>query len=143
MKDSFHFVKKIKKSTNADKTMVSFDVKSLFTNVPLTYTTNLILDQMYPTCEAICPPRPKTRQCKDCHRRNNFNDLLRAATSDIQFIFDGKTFVQHNGVAMGAPLAPAITDIFMAHMETSLMDRLEQIGIYESHRYADNTFILL
>ena len=38
VKDSFDFVEKIKKSTNADKTMVSVDVKSLFTNVPLTYT---------------------------------------------------------------------------------------------------------
>ena len=143
VKDSFDFVEKIKKSTNADKTMVSFDVKSLFTNVPLTYTINLILDRMYPTCATICPARPRTRHCKDCHRQHSFSDFLRAATSDIQFIFDGKTFVQHNGVAMGAPLAPVIADIFMAHMETSLMERLEQIGIYESHKFADNTFILL
>ena len=140
VKDSFDFVEKIKKSTNADKTMVSFDVKSLFTNVPLTYTINLILDRMYPTCATICPARPRTRHCKDCHRRHSFSDLLRAATSDIQFIFDGKTFVQHNGVAMGAPV---IADIFMAHMETSLMERLEQIGVCEWHRYVDDTFVLL
>jgi Reverse transcriptase (RNA-dependent DNA polymerase) len=143
VKDSFDFVEKIKKSTNANKTMVSFDVKSLFTNVPLTYTIDLILDRMYPTCEAICPPRPKTRQCKDCRRRNNFSVLLRAATSDIQFIFESKTFVQHNGVAMGAPLAPVIADICMAHMETSLMEQLEQIGVCEWHRYVDDTVVLL
>ena len=142
-KDSFDFVEKMKKSTNTDKTMVSFDVKSLFTNVPLTYTITLLLDEMYPTCEAICPPRPKTRQCKSYHRRNNFNDLLRASTSDIQFIFDAKTFVHHNGVAMGAPLAPVIADSLMAHMETSLMDLLEQIGVCEWHMYTDDTFVLL
>ena len=92
VKDSFGFVEKIKKSTNADKTMVSFDVKSLFTNLPFTYTINLILDRMYPTCATICPPRPRTRQCEACHSRHHLNDLLRTTTSDIQFIFDGKTF---------------------------------------------------
>ena len=44
---------------------------------------------------------------------------------------------------MGAPLAPVIADIFMAHMETSLMERLEQIGVCEWHRYVDDTFVLL
>jgi hypothetical protein len=125
VKDSFDFVDKIKKSVNARKRMVSLDVKSLFTNVSLTYTIDLILVRMYPSCEAIYPPRPKTRQYKDCRRRNNFSALLCPGTSDIQFIFGGKTFVQHNGVAMGAPLAPVIANIFMPHMETSLIDRLE------------------
>ena len=45
---------------------------------------------------------------------------------NVQFIFDGKTYVQHNGVAMGAPLAPAMADIFMAHLETSSMDDLRK-----------------
>ncbi|CAF4762751.1 unnamed protein product, partial [Rotaria sp. Silwood2] len=27
-------------------------------------------------------------------------------------------YVQHNGVAMGAPLAPVIADSFMTHVET-------------------------
>jgi hypothetical protein len=59
------------------------------------------------------------------------------------FFFDGKTFVQHNGVAMGAPLAPVIADIFMAHMETSSMEQLEQIGVCEWHRYVDDTLVPL
>ena len=50
-------------------------------------------------------------------------------------MFDGKIFVQHNGVAMGAPLAPIIADVFMAEFETTLMDRLEQKGVGEWHRY--------
>jgi len=58
-------------------------------------------------------------------------------------MFDGKPFVQHNGVAMGAPLAPVIADIFMADLEISLMDRLEQAGVCEWHRYVDDTFVLL
>lgn len=144
VKDSFDFVDKIKRSTKTDKMMVSFDVKSLFTNVPLTYTINLILDRLHPTCIINkCQHRPRTRQCKACRHREDFNILLRAATSDVQFIFDGKIYVQHNGVAMGAPLAPIIADIFMTHLETSLMDQLEQIGVSEWFRYVDDTFVLL
>jgi hypothetical protein len=28
-------------------------------------------------------------------------------------------YIQHNGVAMGAPLAPVIANIFMAYIETT------------------------
>ncbi|CAF2820644.1 unnamed protein product [Rotaria sp. Silwood2] len=38
-------------------------------------------------------------------------------------------YAQHKGVAMDAPLAPMIANIFMAHLETTLMDRLLQFGI--------------
>ncbi|CAF1663857.1 unnamed protein product [Adineta ricciae] len=44
---------------------------------------------------------------------------------------------------MGAPLAPVIADIFMAHLETTLMDQLKQSGVCEWHRYVDDTFVLL
>ncbi|CAF1550989.1 unnamed protein product [Adineta ricciae] len=54
VKNTFDFVNKIKQSKYADKNMVSFDVTSLFTNVPLTYTIDLILDHMYPKCPSIC-----------------------------------------------------------------------------------------
>jgi hypothetical protein len=51
--------------------------------------------------------------------------------------------IQQNGVAMGVPLAPVIADIFMAHMETTLMDRLMEIGVCEWHKYVDDTFVLI
>ncbi|CAF3867582.1 unnamed protein product, partial [Rotaria sp. Silwood1] len=49
IQDSFDFLNKIKSSKNVDKILVSYDVVSLFTNVPLTYTIDSVLDQMYPT----------------------------------------------------------------------------------------------
>ncbi|CAF1226316.1 unnamed protein product [Rotaria sordida] len=52
-------------------------------------------------------------------------------------------YVQHNGVAMGAPLAPVIADIFMSHLETTLMDKLTQSGVCEWYQYADATFIFI
>jgi hypothetical protein len=52
-------------------------------------------------------------------------------------------YVQHDGVAMGAPLAPVIADIFMLHMETTLLDRLMEIGVCEWHRYVDDRFVFI
>ena len=143
IKDSFDFVHKIRTSAHVDKMMVSFDVTSLFTNVPLTYTINYILDQVYPTCRKNCQHLPMTKKCTECRARKDFETLLRTATSETHFTFDKKMYVQHNGVAMGAPLAPVMADIFMAHLETTLMDELTSIGVCEWHRYVDDTFVLV
>lgn len=124
IKNSFDFLNKIKSSKNVSKTMISFDVVSLFTCVPLTFTIDYILDQMYPTCSKICLHLSRTRECVKCQQRIDFETLLRTATSDTHFTFENKMYVQHNGVPMGAPLAPVMADILMVHLETTVMDRL-------------------
>ena len=52
-------------------------------------------------------------------------------------------YVQHNGVAMGAPISPIIADVFMAHLEDSLMDRLKDCGVKVWHQFVDDTFVLV
>ena len=48
LKDTFDFVNKVSKlNTNSDKYMISFDVESLFTNVPTTETIEIILNRIY------------------------------------------------------------------------------------------------
>ena len=116
---------------------------AVLTPTPTCSQKELVFDRLYPACAINCKDKPRTRQCKECYRRGEFRILLEAATSDTQFMFDGKIFVQHNGVAMGAPLAPIIADVFMAELETTLMDRLEQKGVREWHRYVDDTFVLV
>ncbi|CAF1678176.1 unnamed protein product, partial [Adineta ricciae] len=129
IKDTFDFVRKIKSLQLGDKKMISFDVTSLFTKVPLTYTIDMILDKMYPKCSLSCTYKQRKRLCVECRNRRDFEHLLHLATSKTHFTFDKKMYVQHNGVAMGAPLAPIIADIFMSHLEDKLMDRLKEIGV--------------
>ena len=47
LKDSFTFVNNMKDKFLHNKQMVSFDVISLFTNIPVHYTINLILDKLF------------------------------------------------------------------------------------------------
>ncbi|CAF2496372.1 unnamed protein product [Rotaria sp. Silwood2] len=143
IKDSFDFLNKIKSSKNVDTILVLFDVVSLFTNVPLTYIIDFVLDQIHPTCKKSCLKLPRAEQCRKCKQNVDFRTLLEEATSKTHFTFNNKMNVQHNGVAMGAPLASVIADIFMTHLETTLMDKLTQLGVCEWYRYVDDTFVLI
>jgi hypothetical protein len=111
--------------------MISFDVTSLFTKVPLAFTIEYILDQMHPVCAKSCSKLLRAKRCSNYNKSKDLRALLRAATAEIHFLFDNQMYVQHNGVAMGAPLAPVVADIFMAHLETSLMDQLMETGVCE------------
>jgi hypothetical protein len=69
--------------------------------------------------------------------------LLRAATTGTYFLFDNRMYFQQNGVFMGAPLTPVVAAIFMAHLETSLIDQMMKTRVCDWHRYVDNTFVLI
>ena len=82
--------------------MISFDVVSLFTSVPLDFTIELILDKVYQ--EKLIDTKLK---------REGMKRLLEICTKDMQFSFDEKIYRQVDGVAMGSPLGPVIANIFM------------------------------
>jgi hypothetical protein len=123
--------------------MVSFDVTSLFTKVPLAFTIEYILDRMHAVWAKPCDKLPRARKCSNCKKKVDLRALLQAAIAETHFLFDKQMYVQKNGVAMGAPLAPVVAHIFMAHLETSLMNQLMETGVCEWHRYVDGTFVLI
>ena len=90
--------------------LVSFDVKSLYTNIPLKETVGIVADYMY-SDNAICtPPLSKTI----------FKKLLLLVTEG-NFIFNGDFYKQIDGLAMGGPLGPTLANFFLAHLEKSKM----------------------
>ncbi|CAF1659013.1 unnamed protein product [Adineta ricciae] len=127
--------------------IVSFDVTSLFTNVPLDYTIGLIIEQIYGNhCDCIKNDRNKKRtmdQCNNCQNKINLKWLLDIATKGTHFSFNGNNYIQHNGVAMGSPLGPLLADIFLVHLEKQLMDELNQNGLIFWRRYVDDTFAII
>ena len=111
--------------------MVSLDVVSLFTSVPLDYTINIILDKIY---------KDKLIQTK--LSRDQFKTLLELCTKEMHFSFNGKVYKQINGVAMGSPLGPVLANIFMVHLENHMITRLS--GIMSLwYRYVDDTFTFI
>ena len=102
-KDTFTFVEELKRVSLADKFLVSFDVRSLFTNIPLSATIKLAADLN------------KTSQPDLNISEKGLTSLFNFATCETHFLFKGKFYDQIGGVAMESPLAPVLANLFMVH----------------------------
>ena len=94
--------------------LVSFDVVSLFTKVPLDYTIELILNKIY-----------REKMIKTKIKRKEMKKLLEICTKEMHFSFNGVIYRQVDGVAMGSPLGPVLANVFMVELERTLVPQLE------------------
>ena len=85
--------------------LASFDITSLFTNIPLDETIRIISE--YNKKDKL------TKKIKN----NLLIDMLSVASKDCVFQFNEKFFLQKDGVAMGSPLGPTMANIFMCNFE--------------------------
>jgi len=93
--------------------LVSFDVTSLFTNVPLEETIDIIGNTVY---------SPENKENLPPIRKSDFKQLLRLATEGM-FLYKNKLYQQLNGVAMGSPLGLTLANFFLAYLETPLLQQ--------------------
>ena len=103
VKDTFDFLRKIKDVNIQNKVMSSLDVKSLFTNIPVDFTVNLILDSIFIN---------DVKKFQGLNRQQ-LKKLLKWSCSGTVFQFNEELFEQTDGVAMGSPIAPLMADICM------------------------------
>ena len=114
--------------------LVSYDVSSLFTNVPLDETIKILADRTF--------------------RNNWFNseydlniskqdliDLLGVATKGQLFQFNGSLYEQIDGIAMGSPLGPLLANVFMSSIEEKLDFEGKLPPYYR--RYVDDTLTVM
>ena len=110
----------------------SFDITSLYTNIPLKETLALTCDKMY-TNEGSFHNMTK----------KEFSKLLDTCCNNNYFIFNGKLFKQIDGVAMGSPLSATLANVFLTHHEKLWLDECPpefKPIIYK--RYVDDTFVV-
>ena len=106
LKNSGDLLNRIKDININGKKIVSFDVKALFTNVPVDgamaavkrVTDNVTDDDL---------PMPK----------EDFMKLIHLCVSFNVFQFDGKEYEQVKGLAMGSPLSAVLACLYMEAME--------------------------
>ena len=132
--DTYDFVNKISHlNTVLHRYLVSFDVESLFTNVPTLETIELILDLAFPA---------DTTRFHEL-TREDLKELLIICTQQSHFQFNGKYYDQIDGVAMGSPLGPLFANVFMDEFERRYMDELKAAGVSNWFRYVDDIFASL
>ena len=86
--------------------MASFDINSLFTNVPLDETIDININRAFNNAMLL-----------NGFSLTNFRTLLNFAVKDTHFIFNNSYYRQINGVAMGSPLGPFFANIFLDYHE--------------------------
>ena len=113
--------------------MISFDVVSLFTNVPLRKTVNVILDRVY-----------KDKVIQTNLKKRTLKKLIIDTCSKTAFSYNNTIYEQIDGVSMGACLGPVLANIIMTELEKAVVDDLIQKGLIKFYaRYVDDTLLLV
>ena len=110
--------------------MVSFDVNSLFTNIPLNESIDLAVSY-------ILQNNSNLKLSKE-----DLTKLFSFATAQTHFLFNGSTYDQVDGVSMGSPLAPVLANLFMGHHEKIWLENFDNSKVFFYRRYVDDTFCL-
>ena len=113
--------------------MISFDIESLFTNVPLDETIKIVISKLFKNKDS------RVEGLKSFQ----FERLLRTATQESHFYFRGNYFNQIDSVSMGSPLAPTLANIFVSELENKIMSELGKKGVVTWMRYVDDTFAIV
>ena len=112
--------------------MASFDVTSLFTNIPVDETIEIITNRLFSNC---CRFHGLTR--------SDFTKLLGLSVKNCHFVFNGRLYHQVDGVAMGSPLGPLFANIFMSfHEKDWLHNCPSSFKPLLYRRYVDDYFLL-
>ena len=92
--------------------IASLDVTSLFTNVPVEDTIEIILDKVYNSPDMNPPSIPKEQMEK----------LLKLCTTKCPFYGPcSKIYIQKDGVSMGSCLGPTFANFYMANLENKVL----------------------
>ena len=130
VKDTTDFLNKINSTEITNRcTLVTMDVKSLYTNIPHE--------------EGVQALQSFLRRHSE-YSHAEIDDLATLAEFILKhnyFKFDGDFFLQSKGTAMGTKMAPAYANIFMAELEEDFLSKSHlQPSLYL--RYIDDIFMI-
>ena len=113
--------------------IVSFDIRSLYTNVPLMEVINDITDTVFAdskTCSIFDNNVKVTKVV--------FKNMLKLCSESI-FLYNNCVYRQCDGVAMGSPLAPLLANWFVAKVENKILQYPKHKPLMYK-RYVDDIF---
>ena len=129
LKDTTDFLNKLKNvKIDENSLIVTLDVESMYTNIDhesgLAAVRKAFIDNPDPN-------RPDQQ----------ILELLELSLKNNDFQFNGETYIQTKGTAMGKKYAPSYANIFMAYFETEAMDKCALLpSVY--FRFLDDIFMI-
>ena len=129
--------------------MISFDVESLYTNVPIDETIEIIkntcfkLKSNHHLIRRNAANDSKYEGLLDGMKFEVFEKLLNKCLQESIFIFNEKIYQQIDGVSMGSPIGPIIANIFMNHFENNHFEELFKKGVKSKDIFVDDTCVIV
>ena len=127
-KDTFSFVEDVNQVRFNSCFMVSFDVESLFTNIPLDETIKLAVNLILKVNKKVGIGE------------KDLTKLFEFATKQTHFSFNDVMYDQIDGVAMGSPLGPVLANLFMGSHESKWLRDEKASEVLFYRRYVDDIF---
>ena len=112
--------------------LVSFDVKSLFTSIPLQLALDCTGTLLQQTADDTPLQLPNDK----------IMDLLKLCLESTFFQCNGRHYKQLHGTAMGSPISVVVAEIVMQHIEKRALATYDQT-LHFWFRYVDDTITIL
>ena len=116
-----------------DEVMASYEVKALFTPVPIKPALDVI--------KKLLEEDPGL-QSRTSMSTQHIMDLLEFCLRNTYFIFRGKFYEQVEGAAMGSPISPIVPNLFMESFEVSTLQSSPNPPLLWK-RFVDDTFVIM
>ena len=106
-----------KTELDSGESIISLDVKSLYTKVPLKEAVEIALRRLY---EQVNPPETS---------RKTMKKILNLAVSKVHFKCNGLWYVQKDGLAMGASLAVILAKLLLKEHEPASKKGVPKLSV--------------
>ena len=113
--------------------LVSFDIESLYTNVPLKEVIDHMADRIY------SQSAPSSFFVDSGISKTVFKNMLKTCSRSI-FLYKDSVYEQHDGLSMGSPLAPLMAEWFMTEIEHKIFQNKNSCEPKFYKRYVDDIF---
>jgi len=131
LKHNVDLLKRLKNVIPKNQKFISFDVSSLYTNVPLKATLDFLRRKMPLLDLDLSMPL-------DC-----YIELIELCLKNSFFQFEEHFYEQIYGLAMGCPLSSFLANMFLEHIESELLPRYTGIVPTFWWRYVDDILSLV
>ena len=132
LKNTQHFIQQLQgKRLEPGEVITSFDVKALFTSVPIQPSIQIVKQRLQ---------QDTTLPQRTCMSIPQIITLLEFCLTNTYFLFQGKYYEQVQGAAMGSPISPLIANIFMEEFEVKALSTCPHPSLWL--RFVDDTFVI-